>query len=88
MYRDAVCHPLEDILFCLENTISPPYGEGVCQNHAIRRAQTDGSRPQVKRYIILVICYYYTSIILTHFIPCTEKEHVILCIEKMTLSSV
>ena len=80
MDRDAVCHPLyseEDTLFCVENTISPPYGEGVCQNHAIRRAQTDGSRPQVKRYIILVICYYYTSTILTHYIPCTEKEHVI-----------
>ena len=66
MYRDAICHPLEDTLFCVENTISPPYGEGVCQNHAIRRAQTDGRRPQVKRYTILVIYYYYTSIILTH----------------------
>ena len=52
MHRDAICHPLyreEDTLFCVENTISPPYGEGVCLNHAIRRAQTDGSRPQVKR---------------------------------------
>ena len=30
MYRDAVCHPLyreDDTLFCVENTISPPYGE-------------------------------------------------------------
>ena len=86
MYRDAICHPLyreEDTLFCVENTISPPYGEGVCLNHAIRRAQTDGSRPQVKRYTILVIYDYYTSTILTHHIPCTEMQYVILCIEKV-----
>ena len=88
LYRDAVCHPLEDTLFCVENTISPPYGEGVCQNHVIRRAQTDGSRPQVKRYTRLVIYYYYTSTILTHDIPCTEMQYVILRIEKRTLSSV
>ena len=69
MDRDAICHPLYrdgDTLFCVENTISPPYGEGVCQNHAFRRAQTDGSRPQVKRYLGLVIYYYDTNTILTH----------------------
>ena len=91
MGRDAICHPMyreDDTLFCVENTISPPYGEGVCQNHATRRAQTDGSRPQVKRYIILVIYDYYTSIILTHDIPCTEMQYVSQRIRKMTLSSV
>ena len=88
MYRDAICHPLhreEGTLFCVENTIFPPYGEGVCLNHAIRRAQTDGSRPQVKRYTRLVIYYYYTSTILTHDIPCTEMQYVIRCIEERTL---
>ena len=52
MYRDAICHPLyreEDTLFCIENTISPPYGEGAGHSHAIRGAQTDGRIPQVKR---------------------------------------
>ena len=83
---DAVCQHLyreEDTLFCVENTISPQYGEGVCLNHAIRRAQPDGSRPQVKRYTILVIYDYYTSTILTHHIACTEMQYVILCIEKV-----
>ena len=78
----------EDTLCCVENTISPPCGEGVCQNHAIRKAHTEGGRPQVKRYTILVTCYYYTRIILTHKILCTEMQHVIQRIEKMTLSSV
>ena len=80
MYRDAICHPLyreEDTLFCVENTISPPYGEGVGHSHAIRRAHTDGSIPQVKRYTRLVI-YYYNSTILTHGIPYTEMQSVIL----------
>ena len=76
MYREGACHPLyreDDTLFCVEN-----YGEGVGQNHAIRIAQTDGSRPQVKRYIIHVIYYYYTRTIQTHSIPCTEMQYVIL----------
>ena len=91
LYRNAICHPMyreDDTLFCVENMISPLCGEGVCQNHAIRRAQTDGSRPQVKRYIILAMYYYYTSAIPRHYIPCTEMQYVIHCIEKRTLSSV
>ena len=83
---DAVCQHLyreEGTLFCVENTISPQYGEGICLNHAIRIAQTDGSRPQVKRYTRLVIYDYYMSTILTHHIPCTEMQYVILCIEKV-----
>ena len=70
MCRDAVCHPLyreEGTLFCVENTISLPYGEGVGQSHAIRTAQTDCSRPQVKRYTRLVLYYYYTRTIQTHY---------------------
>ena len=81
MCRDAVCHPLyreEGTLFCVENTISLPYGEGVGQSHAIRTAQTDCSRPQVKRYTRLVLYYYYTRTIQTHSIPCTEMQYVIL----------
>ena len=67
-----MCHPLEDTLFCVENLISPLCGEGVCQNHAIRRAQTDGSRPQGNNIYIYITYVVYTEDV--RLLLCTEER--------------